>query len=100
MSFSPINTTAAKDETTSKVGGGNRRSPRGPPKDVAAEAVGGFINDVAAISPFGLLTAQSAGMKPLPGESLRPLDMIDFNLFSIYFQYIKSSFISSADVVF
>eukprot|EP00435_Cladocopium_sp_Y103_P051374 s82_g15.t3 len=37
----------------------------------ASELFGGFINDVAAISPFGLLTAQSAGMKPLPGESLR-----------------------------
>jgi len=34
-------------------------------------AVGGFINDLAALSPFGLLTAQSAGMKPQPGESLR-----------------------------
>jgi len=42
-----------------------------PPRLVGEIAVGGFINDVAAISPFGLLTAQSAGMKPLPGESLR-----------------------------
>merc|ERR1712079_480521 len=34
-------------------------------------AVGGFINDAAALSSFGLITAQSAGMKPQPGESLR-----------------------------
>ncbi|CAJ1416076.1 unnamed protein product [Effrenium voratum] len=44
---------------------------KAPPRLVGEIAVGGFINDVAAISPFGLLTAQSAGMKPLPGESLR-----------------------------
>jgi len=42
-----------------------------PPRLVGEIGVGGFINDVAAISPFGLLTAQSAGMKPQPGESLR-----------------------------
>mmetsp|Transcript_84132 Transcript_84132/g.242912 ORF Transcript_84132/g.242912 Transcript_84132/m.242912 type:complete len:590 (-) Transcript_84132:162-1931(-) len=41
------------------------------PRLVGEIAVGGFINDVAALSPFGLLTAQSAGMKPQPGESLR-----------------------------
>lgn len=42
-----------------------------PPRLVGEIAVGGFVNDIAALSPFGLLTAQSAGMKPLPGESLR-----------------------------
>jgi len=41
------------------------------PRLVGEIAVGGFINDVVALSSFGLLTAQSAGMKPLPGESLR-----------------------------
>jgi len=44
---------------------------RPPPRLVGEIAVGGFINDIAALSPFGLLTAQSAGMKPQPGESLR-----------------------------
>jgi len=42
-----------------------------PPRLVGEIAVGGFVNDIAALSPFGLLTAQSAGMKPMPGESLR-----------------------------
>uniref|UniRef100_A0A7S1LV68 J domain-containing protein n=1 Tax=Alexandrium catenella TaxID=2925 RepID=A0A7S1LV68_ALECA len=44
---------------------------RPPPRLVGEIQVGGFVNDIAAISPFGMLTAQSAGMKPLPGESLR-----------------------------
>lgn len=44
---------------------------RPPPRLVGEIEVGGFINDIAALSPFGLLTAQSAGMKPQPGESLR-----------------------------
>jgi len=41
------------------------------PKLAGELHVGGFINDVAALSPFGIITAQSAGMKPQPGESLR-----------------------------
>mmetsp|Transcript_60162 Transcript_60162/g.127437 ORF Transcript_60162/g.127437 Transcript_60162/m.127437 type:complete len:593 (+) Transcript_60162:115-1893(+) len=45
--------------------------PNRVPRLAGEIAVGGFINDVAALSPFGLLTAQSAGMKPQPGESLR-----------------------------
>jgi len=44
---------------------------RPPPRLVGEIQVGGFVNDIAAISPFGMITAQSAGMKPLPGESLR-----------------------------
>jgi len=44
---------------------------RPPPRLVGEIQVGGFVNDIAAISPFGMLTAQSAGMKPNPGESLR-----------------------------
>lgn len=48
---------------------------RPPPRLVGEIAVGGFINDIAAISPYGLMTAQSAGMKPLPGESLRCWNM-------------------------
>jgi len=48
---------------------------RPPPRLVGEISVGGFINDVAAISPYGLITAQSAGMKPLPGESLRTWNM-------------------------
>lgn len=50
---------------------GEAGKSRPPPRLVGEIAVGGFVNDVAAISPFGLLTAQSAGMKPQPGESLR-----------------------------
>mmetsp|Transcript_69367 Transcript_69367/g.206597 ORF Transcript_69367/g.206597 Transcript_69367/m.206597 type:complete len:693 (-) Transcript_69367:122-2200(-) len=42
-----------------------------PPRLVGEIHSGGFLNDVALLSPFGLLTAQSAGMKPQPGESLR-----------------------------
>jgi len=42
-----------------------------PPRLIGEINVGGFVNDVAATSSFGLLTAQSAGMKPQPGESLR-----------------------------
>lgn len=42
-----------------------------PPRLVGEIAVGGFVNDLVATSSFGLITAQSAGMKPLPGESLR-----------------------------
>lgn len=41
------------------------------PKLVGELAVGGFVNDAAALSPFGFITAQSAGMKPQPGESMR-----------------------------
>mmetsp|Transcript_3586 Transcript_3586/g.6311 ORF Transcript_3586/g.6311 Transcript_3586/m.6311 type:complete len:594 (-) Transcript_3586:292-2073(-) len=50
---------------------GEAGKSRPPPRLVGEIAVGGFINDIAALSPFGLLTAQSAGMKPMPGESLR-----------------------------
>lgn len=50
---------------------GEAGKSRPPPRLVGEIAVGGFVNDVAAISPFGLLTAQSAGMKPMPGESMR-----------------------------
>eukprot|EP00931_Biecheleriopsis_adriatica_P048559 TRINITY_DN28067_c0_g2_i1.p1 TRINITY_DN28067_c0_g2~~TRINITY_DN28067_c0_g2_i1.p1 ORF type:complete len:585 (+),score=137.38 TRINITY_DN28067_c0_g2_i1:185-1939(+) len=50
---------------------GEAGKSRPPPRLVGEIAVGGFINDVVAISPFGMLTAQSAGMKPQPGESLR-----------------------------
>lgn len=41
------------------------------PRFVGQIVVGGFVNDLAVLSPFGLLTAQSAGMKPSAGESLR-----------------------------
>jgi len=37
--------------------------------------VGGFVNDIAMISPVGMLTAQSAGWTPQPGESLRAWDL-------------------------
>lgn len=46
-----------------------------PPRLVGEIAVGGFVNALAALSPTGLLTAQSAGMKPQPGESLRAWDL-------------------------
>lgn len=42
-----------------------------PPRLLGEIHSGGFLNDIALLSPFGLVTAQSAGMKPLPGESLR-----------------------------
>jgi len=47
-----------------------------PPRLTGEIHTGGFINDVAMLSPFGLLTAQSAGMKPLPGESLRSWNLM------------------------
>jgi len=46
-----------------------------PPRLVGEIFVGGYINDLAAISPHGLVTAQSAGMIPQPGESLRVFDI-------------------------
>lgn len=46
-----------------------------PPRLVGEIKVGGFFNDIAALSPTGLLTAQSAGMRPQPGESLRAWDL-------------------------
>jgi len=46
-----------------------------PPRLIGEIPLGGFVNDIAALSSFGLLTAQSSGMKPMPGESLRCWNM-------------------------
>lgn len=48
---------------------------RPPPRLVGELMVGGFINDIAAISPFGMLTAQSGGYIPQPGDSMRGWDL-------------------------
>lgn len=46
-----------------------------PPRLLGEIEVAGFLNDMAAISPHGLLTAQSAGYIPQPGESMRGFDI-------------------------
>mmetsp|Transcript_33479 Transcript_33479/g.59019 ORF Transcript_33479/g.59019 Transcript_33479/m.59019 type:complete len:574 (-) Transcript_33479:81-1802(-) len=46
-----------------------------PPRLIGEIEVAGFLNDVAPISPTGLLTAQSAGYIPQPGESLRAFNL-------------------------
>jgi len=48
---------------------------RPPPRLLGEIDVDGYLNDMVAISPHGLLTAQSAGFDPPPGTSMRAYNL-------------------------